>query len=222
MLAMMGDNIEHVISYWVMFQSFHSAVLGGYAVISHWLPFLFFSVYSGALADRYDCRRLTQIGMLMFAGVSLCWGILFVTDSLEVWHTLILLAVHGWAGVLWFPASQLMVYDMVGREDLQSGVRLSATARQLGILMGPGVGGVLMLGFGPGIGILCNALVYLPLAIWSLTVPYNGHLRERAETAHGRVGVGDAFGVLREVSGNRVVVSMILLSGAVALTVGNA
>jgi len=29
MLAMMADNIEHVISYWVLFQKFQSPVLGG-------------------------------------------------------------------------------------------------------------------------------------------------------------------------------------------------
>ena len=32
MLAMMADNIEHVISYWVAFQKFHSPALGGFAV----------------------------------------------------------------------------------------------------------------------------------------------------------------------------------------------
>ena len=51
---MLADNIEHVISYWVMFQKFHSPALGGFAVISHWAPYLLFSVYSGALADRFD------------------------------------------------------------------------------------------------------------------------------------------------------------------------
>ena len=223
MLAMMGDNIEHVISYWVMFQSFQSPVLAGYAVVSHWLPFLLFSVYSGSLADRYDCRRLTQLSMLMFAAVSVCWGLLFITGTLEVWHTLILLAIHGWAGVLWFPATSLIVYDVVGRDDLQSGVRLSATARQLGILMGPAIGGGLMLAFGPGVGILTNALVYLPLVAWCMMVPHTGHRREALDAPRGRaVGVGDAVSVLHEVSSNRVVLSMILLSGAIAITIGNA
>ncbi len=55
---MVADNIEHVISYWVIFQAFHSPTLGGFAVISHWLPFLLFSVYTGTLADRFDCRKL--------------------------------------------------------------------------------------------------------------------------------------------------------------------
>jgi len=53
-LAMMADSVEHVISYWIIFQKFHSPALGGFAMLSHWLPFLFFSVWSGALADRYD------------------------------------------------------------------------------------------------------------------------------------------------------------------------
>src|SRR5579864_3035774 len=62
-LAMMADNIEHVISYWVVFQKFHSPALGGFAVVSHCLPFLMFSVASGALAERLDPRRVIQVGM---------------------------------------------------------------------------------------------------------------------------------------------------------------
>jgi len=143
-LAMMADNVEHVISYWVMFEKFHSAALGGVAVLTHWLPFLFFSVYSGALADRFDSRRLIQISMLMFITVSLGWGLLFLADTIEVWHAVVLLSVHGLAGVLWGPASQLLIHDIVGREQLQSAVRLNATSRSLGILAAPAVGGALM------------------------------------------------------------------------------
>ena len=101
--AMLADNIEHVISYWVMFQKFHSPALGGFAVISHWAPYLLFSVYSGALADRFDPRRIIQLGMIIFACVSLMWGVLFITDSLEQWHARALLIIHGVAGVLWGP-----------------------------------------------------------------------------------------------------------------------
>jgi MFS family permease len=70
-LAMTADSIEHVISYWMVFQKFQSPALAGYAVISHWLPFLLFSVSAGALADRLDPRRMIQAGMLLFIGCSL-------------------------------------------------------------------------------------------------------------------------------------------------------
>ena len=57
-------------SYWGIFQSFHSPTLAGFAVISHWLPYLIFSVYAGALADRFDCRKLIQVA----PGLLIPWG----------------------------------------------------------------------------------------------------------------------------------------------------
>ena len=108
-LAMMADSIEHVISYWILFDKFHSPALGGFAIVSHWLPFLLFSVWSGALADRFDPRRLIQIGMALFMGVSVVWGLLFLFDVLEMWHAVVLLTLHGLAGVLWGPPTQLLV-----------------------------------------------------------------------------------------------------------------
>jgi hypothetical protein len=78
-LAMMADNVEHVITYWVLWQKFHSPALTGFEVISHWLPFLFFSVYFGSLADRHDCRRLIQGAQALFMVVSATWGVLFLT-----------------------------------------------------------------------------------------------------------------------------------------------
>src|SRR5690242_12867606 len=144
-LAMMADNIEHVISYWVMFQKFHSAALGGFAVVSHWLPFLLFSVAVGALNDRFDSRRLIQIGGVLFACVSAAWGYLFFSDTLEMWQAMLLLVLHGCAGVFWTTSSQMLLYDIVGPDALDSAVRLNATARYLGVLVGPGVGSLVML-----------------------------------------------------------------------------
>jgi len=221
-LAMMADNIEHVISYWVIFEKFRSPVLGGVAVLTHWLPFLFFSVLSGALADRFDNRRLIQVAMLMFMAVSLCWALLFLTDTIQEWHAVVLLTVHGLAGVVWGPASQMLIHDIVGVEHLQSAVRLNATSRNLGILMGPAVGGALLLLFGPGIGLLVNVLIYVPLVWWLWKTPY-GEQRRRAQggTARGG-GLKDTLEIIRQVSGNRAIVSMILLVGVSSFFVGHA
>jgi MFS family permease len=220
--AMMADNIEHVISYWVMFEKFQSPALGGFAVLSHWLPFLLFSVYSGALADRYDCRRVIQFAVLLFMGVSLAWGWLFLTDTIELWHAVILLTVHGVAGVIWGPASQLLIHDIVGPGELQSAIRLSATSRYLGLLMGPAVGGGLMLLLGSPVGLLVNVLIYLPLLVWLWKVPYDGHHRRAQAAQRPAAGLADTFAILREVSGNRTIFSMILLAGVSSLFVGNA
>ena len=226
-LAMMADSIEHVISYWIMFQKFHSPALGGFAVLSHWLPFLLFSVYSGALADRFDPRRIIQIGMLIFMVVSVGWGLLFLTDALEMWHAAALLVLHGVAGVLWTPAGQLLLHDIVGPEQLQSAVRLNATSRWLGLLMGPAVGGGILLALGPAHGILVNALIYLPLVLWLWKAPYGPHFRKGEPAAHpaGKAalrGIADIVSTMRGIADNRTIVSMTLLVGGAAVFIGGA
>src|SRR5258706_2410636 len=142
---MMADNQEHVISYWMLFEKFHSPSLAGFAVISHWAPYLFFGVWSGVLADRFDPRRLIQIGMGMFMAASLAWGVLFLTDTLQTWHAVVILTVHGMAGVTWSPSNQILIHDIVGREHLQSAVRMNAMGRNLGQICGPAIGGAMLL-----------------------------------------------------------------------------
>src|SRR5215475_10325275 len=174
MLAMMADNIEHVVSYWLLFQKFRSPALAGFAEISHWTPFLLLSVYFGGIADRYDCRKVVQVAQLIFMGVSATWAALFFTNTIQIWHAGVLLVLHGIAGVVWAPAEQLLIHDIVGAEHLQSAVRLNATSRQLGLLFGPAVGAALMLLLGPPLALVANVFVYLPLTLWLLRVPYTG------------------------------------------------
>lgn len=223
MLAMTGDNMEHVISYWAMYQEFHSPLLAGYAVISHWLPVLLFGLYAGALADRFDCRRLIQISTAINTTAQIGWGVLLITDQLEPWHAVVLLTLHGLAALFHGPATQLVMHDMVGREDLQSAVRLSATSRQLGVLLGPGIGGALMLAVGPGVALLINATTQLPLALWLLVAPYTGHLREPAGGSERRsMAPRDVVGTVRQLWSNRSIAVMLVVAGLSAVLVGNA
>jgi len=199
-LAMMADNIEHVISYWVMWEKFHSAVLGGFAVISHWLPFLLFSVPAGALAERFDPRRLIQIGMAMFMAASLGWAYFFYTDSLQMWQAMALLILHGCSGVLWHTSSQMLLYDVVPPAQLPSAIRLLATGRYLSLLVGPAVGGVILMVLGDRAGMLLNACFYLPNFIWLIHAPYGPKFRlEPALTRRAIQGLGDIVQTCRDI-----------------------
>ena len=222
-LAMMADNIEHVISYWMAFQKFHSPALAGFAVISHWAPFLLFSVAAGALADRFDPRRLIQCGMVMFIGCSLGWGYFFITNSLQMHDAVLLLIVHGLAGVLWQTSSQLLLHDIAGGAQLPSAVRLNATARTLGVLVGPAVGSLLMLLLGPTRGIFLNVVFYLPLLLWLWKAPYGPRFRPGAAPVQRAVrGLADILQTMRDIAGSRAIVTATSLAGIAAFFVGNA
>jgi len=222
-LAMMADSIEHVISYWVLFQKFHSQALAGFAVISHWVPFLLFSIYAGALADRFDPRRIVQLGMLCFMAASAGWGYFFVTDTLQMWHAMVLLVLHGFSGVLWMPASQLLVQYIVGGRDLPSAVRLNATARWLGLLFGPAVGSAIMIAAGPTYGIFINVVFYLPLLVWLWKAPYGPRFSGQATAGRGQLrGLAEIRDTVLAIAGNRTIISMTALAGVTSLVVGNA
>jgi len=222
-LAMMADNIEHVISYWMVFQKFHSPALAGFAIVSHWLPFLLFSVASGALADRFDPRRIIQIGMSLFIIASLSWSYFFVTGTLQMWQAMVILVIHGCAGVLWQTPNQMLLYDIVGPQDLESAVRLNAMSRYLGVLVGPAVGGAILLVLGPAPGILLNTVFYLPLVLWLVSAPYGPRYRGGQPPPRRAVrGLGDIVQTMRDIRAHSVIVSMTLLAGAASFFVGNA
>ena len=147
---MMADSIEHVISYWMMFQKFQSP---------------------GARRIR---RRLALAAVPAVFG--LCRGAsptasIRAASSSSAWRCFMVVSV-GWGccssptrsrcGTRWCCSSctasrravdageQLFIHDIVGRDaSCTSAVRLTATARWLGLLMGPAVGGVILLVLGP-------------------------------------------------------------------------
>jgi MFS family permease len=220
---MLADNTEHVISYWVLNEKFHSPTLAGFAVVAHWVPYLLLAGYSGALADRFNPRRMIQCGMLLFMVVSVSWGLLFLHGQLHLWQAWTLLVLHGIAGVLWTPPSQVLIHDIVGPEHLQSAVRLNASGRYLGTLAGPALGNILFIALGPAIGILVNALVYLPMLVWLNRARYTPLRQAPAERRSLRAsGLGAMVSTWRSMRGNPQIIAMTLLAAAASTLVGNA
>jgi hypothetical protein len=124
---------------------------------------------------------------------------------------------------LWGPAEQLMLHDFVERRDLPSAVRLNATFRSLGILFGPVVGSALLLGLGSTWGILANVLFYIPMTVVMARTAFTGHTRDVPGAAvAARMGLVGSLRLLGELRSNRLLVSMIVLAGLVAITIGGA
>jgi MFS family permease len=127
--------------------------------------------------------------------------------------------VHGFASALWHPANQVMLYDMVGEEDLPSAVRLMATGLSLGQLVGPAMGAVLLFTIGPAWGMFANALFYLPFLIHLALSPFDGHQR-RASGVIPRVRLRELLATVRVLPRYPNILLVIVLQGAVGLLIG--
>lgn len=164
-LAMWADNVEHVLTYWVLWELTHSPFWLGYAVFAHWVPFTLLSLHAGAMADRRDNRWLLQLAQGMYMLCSLALGLMVLTNTSDVWIVAAVLLVHGLAGVIHEPNGQVLIYGLVGSRDLMSALSLNASLRQSAQFVGPAVGGLLLWLVGPGVGFLMNALLYVPFVV---------------------------------------------------------
>jgi MFS family permease len=135
---------------------------------------------------------------------------------------MLLLVVHGFAGVIWIPASQVLIHQIVRADQLPSAVRLSATGRYLGFLVGPAVGAGLLLILGPAYGILANAAIYAPMVVWLIKAPYGRADANWRPASPALNGVTDIWSTMKIVAQNRVLLAMTVLVGASSFFVGNA
>ena len=217
-LSMVADNIEHVIGYWLIWELTHSTFWLGYAIIAHWLPFTLFSLHSGSLADRFDCRWLIQVSQGLYITASLGWGLLYLTGQLRVWQVAILLVFHGVGGLISAPSSMLIIHEMVGKENLVSAISLNASLRPLANMLGPLAGGVLMATVGPGWGFLVNVFIFLPLSILVLCLPYGGS-RDRQPEEKGWQFVRKGLSAVRQ---SPTIMGVLVMVAGTSFLVGNA
>jgi len=160
-----GDGMENIIRNVLVYQLAGAAAPFwlGMMVFAHWVPFTFFSLYGGVLADRYDNRKVQLVSqiVLMVAAFLVAWATL--GGFVSTWWLFGLLLLHGFAGAIGGPAQQTLIHSMVGPTKLLSAVSLNSTARQFSQVIGPAVAGFIVVWFGPGWGFLINAVTFVPL-----------------------------------------------------------
>jgi MFS family permease len=121
---------------------------------------LVLSPLGGALADRVDRRRLLQVAQavaMVVAGV-LAW--LTLTGRAEAWHVVLSVVLTTAAATFDQPARQALIPALVPRSQIAQAIALLNPSRELAILVGPLMAGLLITAGGPGLMYLVDALTY--------------------------------------------------------------
>lgn len=124
-------------------------------------PVLFFSLHGGALADRFDKRKVlvfTNLGGGLFAAAL---GILVVTHHVELWHVFALAFLLGIASAVDNPVRASFITEVVGHSDVGNAVSLNSANFNAGRLIGPALSGASIAAFGTGPSFLLNSGSYL-------------------------------------------------------------
>ncbi len=138
-------------------------------------------------------------------------GIFFIADTLQMWHAMLLLVIHGCAGVLWQTPNQLLLYDIVGPADLPSAVRLNATCALSGH---PGQSGRGRRHHADARPIPRHHFQHAVLSADAALAVLGAHPGQGRRTpAHPVRGLADIVQTIRDIATQRVLTSMTLLAG---------
>ena len=177
-VSITGDGMENVIRNWLVWELTHSPLWLGMMVFAHWVPFTFFSLYGGVLADRYDNRKVQLVSQVLLMAAGLGVAIVTLAGAVNEWWIFGLLLLHGFAGAIGNPAQQTLINDLVGRDRLLSAISLNSSMRQVTQVVGPLIAGWFLIVLGAGWGFFANALTFVPLLV-VLILLRPGHRTQR-------------------------------------------
>ncbi|MDE0720815.1 MAG: MFS transporter [Dehalococcoidia bacterium] len=159
-VSQMGSQMETVVVVWYVLNLTDSPLLVGLTATAR-LGFNFLALFAGATADIVPRRTLMIIVQAVLASLAALMLVLIATDLIEVWHIFVITLLAGLARIFQMPTAQSLAVDSVVPERIPNAVALISAAMNLGLIIGPILGGLLFDVFGPGGAYVMVASVYV-------------------------------------------------------------
>jgi MFS family permease len=157
-------------------------------------PLVFFGLYGGVIADRFDRRRLLIATQSALALLASAIGLLVATRLIQLWMIWVAALLLGLIMSIDKPALLSFVKDLVGERDLPNAVALNNAVISSGRMIGPVISGLLIASFGTAPSFFINSvsfgLVVLVLMILDVA---RLHMGLPAERKPGQVREGLSY-----------------------------
>jgi len=114
------------------------------------VPRLLLGALGGVVVDRYDRKRLLILTQFSTAFPVFIFLGLYILSALDFWRLLALEILNGSIRAMNPSASQSILAELVPRDDLMNAVSLYTIGFNLARIVGPSIGGVLVLWIGVG------------------------------------------------------------------------
>ena len=128
-------------------------------------PQLLLVPFSGAVADRFDRRRVLMVTQSLLMLLACGLGVLLISGAAELWHLYAFALALGVVNAFDTPARQAFVSDLVGNEQLSNAVALNSASFNSARLIGPAVAGVLIAVVGSGWVFVLNSASFIAMLI---------------------------------------------------------
>ncbi len=175
--------LETVVVGVVVYRETDSPFLVSVVTMLRLLPMGLFGAFLGAFVERFDRRVMLAAMMGLLAATSVVLAAIAALGTLQVWHLAVGALVNGFGWLTDNPLRRTMMGDSVGRERMSTAMALDVVAQNASRMIGPTVGGVVLVAGGvEGAFLLCAGLYLLAvgaaLAVRGHRPPVLARLRE--------------------------------------------
>ncbi|MFC5175720.1 MFS transporter [Nocardioides taihuensis] len=155
----------------------------GVVLAANSIPLVLFLLWGGVIADRLPRALVLRVGQVAIAVLQGSLALLVLTGVAEIWMMVVIEALAGLTMALVFPAYASLVPQLVPREELQQANALNAVLRNGFRVLGPALGGVLVVTAGPGWALAFDAATWLLASLLLAPVKIPAAVRtERSST----------------------------------------
>ncbi len=164
MLMIGGSEMEIIARGWLVYELTGKAALLGVVAAGISMPLLATAPFGGAVADRFNRKRLIFLYPIISTTVSLLIAV-SITTGLVSWQTLLITSMM--QGVSWsfaWPARQALLPELVGKEKLSNAIALNSAGMSATSLAAPAAAGFLYAYIGP------DGVFYITAAMGAVAV----------------------------------------------------
>ncbi len=164
-LSGFGSQFTTVAAAWQIYELTDSALQLGLLGLARGAPQLVLLLYGGMLADAVDRRRLmllTQFGQLAVSVIMAGCTMAGMMSPGVLYGCSLLIALFS---SLETPARQAIVPNLVPLSDLTNALALNSTQRQIGMIAGPSLAGLVLAGSGAAFCYWVNAASWITIIL---------------------------------------------------------
>ncbi|MCP5029269.1 MAG: MFS transporter [Actinomycetia bacterium] len=122
----------------------------GWVTFASFIPFVVVGPMAGAIADRFDRRRLLINATLFGILGAVLLAVITIADIVQVWHVGVLAFATGSAQAASVPTRQALIANVVPAEHLVNAIALGGISQHGSRVVGPLFGAAFLKSFGAG------------------------------------------------------------------------
>lgn len=173
LISSSGDFMQNVAQSWLVWHISQSPVAIGVVAFFDTLPRLLVGAIGGAIADRFDRRRVLMITQAAAMIQALIYWLAVEFEVIELWHIAVLAFFLGVVNTINQTSRQSLVNSLVPREELLNAIGLQSSIFNFSKILGPSAAGMIIAFIGVAGCFLVNAIsfVFLLFNLYLMDLP---------------------------------------------------